>query len=310
MKLYFIPVLFLLTISAKIHAETGKPILRLWYNQPADEWMKSTPVGNGRLGAMIFGGINNDRVALNEITLWAGQPDPNQELPCGKEKLAGIRKLFFDGKIKEGNDSAVKYLSGRPNTFGTHIPVGDLNLGFSFDENKATEYKRELNLENAITTVSFKIEDIVYKREYFCSNPDNILIIKLSADKKNAINCSVSLDLLSKSVISASKDHLEFTGKATSTLKVRNFPDFSKGGVDFMGIVNASVTGGSTESSDGRLIIKDAENVILTIDIRTSYNNPAFKELCKETIEHAISQKYERLKESHIKDYTNLSQSC
>ena len=106
MKFSIIPVLFLLTISQLTNAETGKPVLKLWYRQPAKEWMQSTPVGNGRLGAMIFGGINNDRIALNEITMWAGQPDPDQELPCGKEKLAEIRKLFFDGKIKEGNDSA------------------------------------------------------------------------------------------------------------------------------------------------------------------------------------------------------------
>ena len=149
----------------------GSLCLKLWYRQPAKEWMQATPVGNGRLGAMIFGGINNDRIALNEITMWAGQPDPDQELPCGKEKLAEIRKLFFDGKIKEGNDSAQKYLSGKPNTFGTHLPVGDLNLKFNLDEKSISEYRRELNLENAITTVTFKVRRCHLQKGIFLFQP-------------------------------------------------------------------------------------------------------------------------------------------
>jgi alpha-L-fucosidase 2 len=181
--------------------------------------MKSTPVGNGRLGAMIFGGIANDRIALNEITMWAGQPDPNQEIQCGKEKLAEIRRLFFEGKIKEGNDSAQKYLSGKPNSFGTHIPVGDLNLKFNIDEKDISDYRRELNLEDAITTVTFTTDKATFKREYFCSNPAGVLVIKLSADKKRSISCSISLDLLSKSEITASKSQMEFEGESHINIK-------------------------------------------------------------------------------------------
>ena len=296
----------LINISVSAGAEVGKPVLKLWYRQPAKEWMQSTPVGNGRLGAMVFGGINNDRIALNEITMWAGQPDPDQELACGKEKLEGIRKLFFDGKIKEGNDSAQKYLSGKPNTFGTHLPVGDLNLKFNLDEKSISEYRRELNLENAITTVTFKSDGAAYKREYFCSNPDGVLIIRLTADKNNAINCTVSLDLLSKSEINSQNNRLEFTGQATSTLKVRGFPDFSEGGVDFKGIVHASVSGGTIINSDRELLIREADELILIIDIRTSYNNPGFKETCEKTIEKALPRKFTEIKEAHIKDYSGL----
>ena len=154
------------------------------------------------------------------------------------------------------------------------MPVGDLNLKFNLDEKSISEYRRELNLENAITTVTFKSDGTSYKREYFCSNPDGVLIIRLTADKNNAINCTVSLDLLSKSEINTQKNRLEFTGKATSTLKVRGFPDFSKGGVDFMGIVNASVTEDQYIQLTGELIISDADEVILIIDIRTSFNSP------------------------------------
>jgi alpha-L-fucosidase 2 len=306
MKAMWFYALLLFNISYITGTEISKPALKLWYRQPANEWMQSTPVGNGRLGAMIFGGINLDRIALNEITMWAGRPDPEQELPCGKEKLAEIRKLFFAGKLKEGNDSALKYLSGKPHTFGTHMPVGDLNLKFGFNERMVSDYHRELNLENAITTVSFHFGGVTYKREYFCSNPDSIIVIRLSADKSKSISCTVSTDLLSKSGIVSDNHQLIFTGKATSTLKVRGFPDFSKGGVDFRGIINASVSGGSVDNTGKELVIKEADEVILIADIRTSYNNPGFSETCKKTIEAASLKSFSDLKAAHIKDYCSL----
>jgi alpha-L-fucosidase 2 len=306
MKKILITAMLLFVTPFLLRARNEKPVLKIWYKQPANEWMKSTPIGNGRLGAMIFGGINNDRIALNEITMWAGQPDPNQEISCGKEMLAEIRSLFFEGKIKEGNNLATKYLSGRPNTFGTHIPVGDLNLKFDYNEANVSDYMRELNLENAITTVSYKIDNVIYKREYFCSNPDNILIIKLSADKKKSITCSLSLDLLSRADITTSKNQLEFTGKATSTLKVKRFPEFGKGGVDFMGIVHVSVIGGSIETNiEGFKIVK-ADEAILTIDLRTNYNSPDYKTICSNTIKKASSKQYDRIREAHILDYGKL----
>lgn len=300
-------LLFSLFITSLILiVQSERPVLKLWYKQPANEWMNSTPIGNGRLGAMIFGNIKNERIALNEITMWAGQPDSNQEVSCGKEKLAEMRKLFFEGKIDEGNKQAIKYLSGKPNTFGTHLPVGDLNLNFNHNETDVSDYKRELNLESAITTISYKIDNVNYKREYFCSNPDNVLIIKLSADKKKSITCNLSLDLLSKADIIASKNQIKFTGKATSTLKVRGFPNFSDGGVDFEGIINVSIVGGNCETSDDQLKINQADEVILIIDIRTSYNNPDFKSVCERTIKRASLKKFAALREAHVKDFGKL----
>ena len=306
MKMIWTFALILLNISAFAVAEIEKPVLKLWYNQPANEWMQSIPLGNGRLGAMIFGGTDNDRIALNEITMWSGQPDPNQEVICGKEKLAEIRNLFFQEKIKEGNELATRYLSGKPNTFGTHLPVGDLNLKFKIDKDDITEYHRELNLENAITTVSFKAGDVNYKREYFCSHADSVLIIKLTADKGQSISCTVSLDLPGEYEIKSSNNQLEFTGKATSTLKIRRFPDFTKGGVDFIGIIMAKVAGGSIHPTESELVITSADELLLIVDIRTNYNNTEYKETCKNTIAEALVRKYNDLKDAHIEDYRSL----
>ena len=306
MKKLSVLFLFVFVTIMILNARSEQPVLKLWYKQAADEWMKSTPIGNGRLGAMIFGGINNDRIALNEITMWAGQPDPNQELPCGKEKLAEIRKLFFDGNIEEGNKLAIKYLSGKPNTFGTHIPVGDLKLNFNYDETNVSSYKRELDLETAITTVSFKIGQASFQREYFCSNPDNILIVRLKSDKKKSVSFSLSLDLLSKAGITATQNQIEFTGKATSTLKVNGFPNFGDGGVDFMGKVNVSTKGGSSETGNGILKIIEADEAVILIDIRTSLNNPGFKEICETTVKKAALKKFDEIKAAHLSDHAKL----
>ena len=132
--------------------------VELWYQQPAEVWMESLPIGNGRIGAMVYGGIEKERIALNESSMWSGEPDDKQEIPFGKEKLTQIRKMFFDGKIVEGNQWAGEALRGTPHSFGTHLPVGDLTLSFTYPEKEeATAYKRTLNLNEAVSTVSYQI---------------------------------------------------------------------------------------------------------------------------------------------------------
>ena len=97
----------------------------LWYAQPAEVWMESLPIGNGRLGAMTYGGIEEEKLALNESTMWSGQYNENQNIPFGREKMNQLRKLFFEGKLSEGNRIAGDNLHGNQTSFGTHLPIGD-----------------------------------------------------------------------------------------------------------------------------------------------------------------------------------------
>ena len=295
---YCCAVLFLLlTISCNKSTEQN---LKLWYEQPADEWMKAMPIGNGRLGAMVYGGVETETIALNEITLWSGQFDENQEIPCGKETLGKIRKLFFEGKIAEGNAMGAQYLSGRPNSFGTHLPVGDLKIKFNHTLSEASDYKRELDIENAISSVSYKIGNINYTREYICSNPDDVLLIKLSADAENALNFELDLDLLRESEINASDNLLSFSGQAL-------FPQLGPGGVHYLGNISLSTNGGKISTKDNQtLVVENSKEAIITIDIRTDFNSPNYKELCTTTINKAISKNYADLKSSHVNDYTRL----
>lgn len=271
----------------------------LWYEQPADEWMKSIPLGNGRIGAMVFGGVETETVALNEITMWSGQPDIFQERPLGKEMLNNIRQLFFDGKYAEGNRVVSEFMSGVPHSFGSHVPAGDLKLKFYYPAGNISNYKRELTLDNAINTVTYKVGNVEYTREYFCSNPDDALIIRLTANKPKSLKFDLSLDMLRESVFTATNNSIEFSGKVS-------FPKQGPGGVNFMGKVSVNVKDGKVSGTKDKISIEDATSVTIAVDIRTDYANGQYKEDCVKTVDNVLTQDYNMLKSRHINDYSNL----
>ncbi len=273
--------------------------LSLWYEQPANEWMKALPLGNGRLGAMVYGGVDVETIALNEVTIWSGQPDPDQERPCGKEQLTRIRNLFFAGKLEEGNRLATQYLSGQPHAFGSHLPVGDLKLTFHNAPSDPAGYHRELDITNALARVSYRAGGINYQREYLCSNPDDVLAIRLTADQKAALSLHVGLNLHLPATIKADGHQLSFTGQAL-------FPRQGPGGVHFRGTVRIAVTGGSIQPEGQQLRITDADEVIIYTDIRTDYDNPHFASCCQATVDKAVAQSYQALKQTHVADYSAL----
>lgn len=280
--------------------------LELWYKQAAKEWMQALPIGNGRLGAMIFGGTATDRIALNEITLWAGQPDPYQEMECGKEKLAEIRRLFFEGKIHEGNSLAYKHLSGKPNSFGTHIPFGDMLLDVGHNDALISDYRRSLNLDNATVLVNYSFQGVQFSREYFCSNPDQVLVIRLKASKPKQLSVAITLDSLSPLSFSVSKDEISFRGKATSTLKVKAFPRFSEGGVEFAGAIRVKQEGGMVEIGSQSLQIKSATEIVLFLDIQTNYKQANPTAIVQNNLKAADKKGLRRMHADHIRDYQHL----
>ena len=288
-----------LTSNIQLINSQNRHSYKLWYEQPADEWMKSTPLGNGRLGIMVYGGIETETIALNEITMWSGQYDKFQERPCGREVLNDIRQLFFLGNYAEGNQVASEILGGTPHSFGSHVPTGDLKLKFTYPDGQVANYKRELNLDNAINTVTYKVGNVQYTREYFCSNPDNALIIHLTANKSKALNLELSLDMLLNADITASNGKLEFSGQAT-------FPRQGPGGVNFFGKVGVTTKSGVVSSDDKRIIIEGANSVTIAIDIRTDYSNATYRKDCVETVDQALKQQYDVIKNRHTKDYSRL----
>ena len=271
----------------------------MWYEQPAREWMEALPMGNGRLGAMVYGGIENEKIALNEITMWSGQPDSTQDDLCGKENLKKMRELFFQGKIEEGNMMGSACLSGAGKSFGTHLPVGDLDMRFVYGEGEIKDYRRQLDLENSILSVSFEKGGVNYFREYFCSNPDDVMVMKYTADKSGKITTTLSLNMLRESKIRAGVDGLSISGKVS-------FPKLGPGGVSFLGMISVLPVGGNITFTDSTVTITDADELVVLTDIRTNYKSENYNSLCAENINLAKGKDYEILKSSHVKDYRSL----
>ena len=271
----------------------------LWYAQPAKVWMESLPIGNGRLGAMTYGGIEEEKLALNESTMWSGQYNENQNKPFGREKMNQLRKLFFEGKLSEGNRIAGDNLHGNQTSFGTHLPIGDLKMQFIYPEGKVTGYRRSLSLDEAISSVSFNSGGVNYKREYFATNPDNVLVLRLTTDKQKSITMNMGLDLMRQADLSVENNQLVFTGKV-------DFPLHGPGGVCFEGRIAVLADNGEVKMEQSGVSIKEADAVTLIVDVRTDYKSPDYKTLCADGVEKAAAKSYDELKQAHIKDYNTL----
>lgn len=271
----------------------------LWYAQPAKVWMESLPIGNGRLGAMTYGGIEEEKLALNESTMWSGQYNENQNKPFGREKMDQLRKLFFEGKLSEGNRIAGDNLHGNQTSFGTHLPIGDLKMQFIYPEGKVTDYRRSLSLDEAVSSVSFNSGGVNYKREYFATNPDNVLVLRLTADKQKSITMNMGLDLMRQADLSVENNQLVFTGKV-------DFPLHGPGGVCFEGRIAVLADNGEVKMEQSGVSIKEADAVTLIVDVRTDYKSPDYKTLCADGVKKAAAKSYDELKQAHIKDYNTL----
>ena len=271
----------------------------LWYAQPAKVWMESLPIGNGRLGAMTYGGIEEEKLALNESTMWSGQYNENQNKPFGREKMNQLRKLFFEGKLSEGNRIAGDNLHGNQTSFGTHLPIGDLKMQFIYPEGKVTGYRRSLSLDEAVSSVSFNSGGVNYKREYFATNPDNVLVLRLTADKQKSITMNMGLDLMRQADLSVEDNQLVFTGKV-------DFPLHGPGGVCFEGRIAVLADNGEVKMEQSGVGIKEADAVTLIVDVRTDYKSPDYKTLCADGVKKAAAKSYDELKKAHIKDYNTL----
>ncbi|MFM1969919.1 MAG: hypothetical protein RL152_1296, partial [Bacteroidota bacterium] len=170
----------------------------LWYNKPASYFEDALPIGNGRIGGMVYGGVQQERISLNESTLWAGYPtDPNMN-PAAKNYLPLIREALFAGDYKKA-DSLTRFIQGKFSA--SYAPLGNLFIDFGIKD--ATQYNRHLDLNTGVHLVSFQSGGTTYSREIFVSHPDNVMMIKLKASGKNKLNLKVSFNSLLRNKVEA-----------------------------------------------------------------------------------------------------------
>lgn len=276
-------------------ASAPKEPLTLWYRKPATKWeTEALPVGNGRLAAMVFGGINSERIQFNEETVWDGVPTDYNN-PESLKALPEVRRLLFEGKNEEATRLAAKTMMGNPERIKSYQTMGDLFLDFP-DVDKVSGYRRDLDLTNAISRTHYSVNDIEYTREVFVSAPDQAIVVQIKANEPGKISFTARLARDKASTRSASGNRLVLSGKL---------------GVDYEAQLLPVVSGGSVSSSDGVLTITNANEVTLLLVGATSYNNATdisgdAEARCVEYLE-AISEKpYEDLRAEHIADYQKL----
>jgi len=254
----------LTTASARAATAKASP-LRLWYRQPAKEWVEALPIGSGKLGAMVFGGVASERLQLNEDTLWAGGPyDPAN--PEALAALPEIRRLIDVGDYAKATDLANAKFMGTPKRQMAYQTIGDLKLDFPGLPEAGGDYVRDLDIDGAIAATTFTAGGVQYRREVIGSHPDGVIAVRLSASRKGAISVdlSVASPLKSNPVASVEGKVLILTGSnesregipAALTVECR---------------VEVRAKGGTVSGQGGALSVKNADEVVLLIAAATSY---------------------------------------
>ena len=275
----------------------------LWYQQPATDWMQSLPIGNGRVGAQVWGETDVETLSINESSMWSGYYNPDQTRECGAELMAQARQYFFEGKLTEGNSICFNYLQGNEEGFGTHLPLGDLKIAHHYHQGnsaEATDYRRELSMREGIVSVTYNIKGVDYRTTYLSSNPDDVVCVNYSASQPGAISMDISTALLRKqTTVSSEPNTLIIEGVCRKDHEQR-------GGVEFMCRVAIDAKGGSVANNYGMLSVRDADEVTLYIDLRTDFKRAGFKEECRESVEKSLSMGFEAVKARHTADFSRL----
>jgi alpha-L-fucosidase 2 len=288
------------------------PSLDLWYDKPANGWTEALPVGNGRLGAMIYGGNSTDTIQFNEETLWSGQPHDYAH-PGAAQYLGEIRNLLWAGKQADATKLANEQFMSQPFGQQCYLPFGSILLNFPDHEN-ATNYKRKLDLEDAVSTVQYEVDGVRFKREVFASNLDRSIVLHLESSKKGALYFSVGLDSPhSNYTVSVDGDEIILKGKANNYPKELDFigKPYPESLLTFEARLKVVNGGGKITQSENSIIVENAQNATLYLVAATSFvnyndisGNP--EERCKSYLANLNGKSYEKLKTEHIADYQKL----
>ena len=279
--------------------------LSLWYDKPSSNWNEALPIGNGFMAAMVFGGVNQERLQLNEETIWAGEPG-NNILQNVYEPLQQIRKLIFEGKYKEAQDlSNATFPRGAPanSNYGMQYqPAGDLFIRFNDHQSAISNYRRDLDISRAVASVSYHLNGVNYKREYFASLSDRAIIVRLTADKPASISCSLAMGSPFKEYQRQMQNGKLLLSGLTSSV------DNKKGKVRYQVQVLPKAEGGTVTSTDTSFQITKANALTLYISAATNYIN--YKDIsgneaekASKIISQAIKKDYFSLRTAHVNAY-------
>ncbi len=268
--------------------------LTLWYTKPGVRWMDALPIGNGRLGAMVYGRVEDELLALNESTCWSGGPPTATDNPEGRELLAPIQQMLLRG---EDARALFRRFGGRRGSYGTHRPFGNLNLRFARDEAEVRNFRRALDLDTGLATVEYESAGVMYTRTVFSSFPAQVLVIGIRGSRPGSISFRADIDQRatkgSGATTSDGNDTIVFDGRAYQ-------------GVRTHARLRVIATGGKVSAGTRGLVIEAANSAVLLLAMGTDYDGARPEESCRRQIAAATAAGYKRLLAEHIADHQRL----
>jgi alpha-L-fucosidase 2 len=283
--------------AARAEADFGP--LTLWYRAPAENWNEALPIGNGRLGGMLFGSLAEERLQFNEDTLWTGRPHEYQHEGAVRF-LPAIRQLLAEGRQAEAEALAEREFMSVPLGQMAYQPCGDLRLQLPGHEN-GTDYRRELNLDSAVATVQYRLGGVQYERQAFASHPDQLLVVRLSADRPGSVSVTAKLDSPHAAARSAAvgQDQLLLAGQV------------QEDGLRFEARLRVLLEGGRVTASGDQIVVEKADVVTLLLAAATSFKSfrdisadPAAR--CELALEAVSGKPYVALLNAHVADHQRL----
>lgn len=269
--------------------------LTLWYRKPATKWeTQALPVGNGRLAAMVFGGVDHERIQFNEETVWEGTPaDTNN--PDALKALPEVRRLLFEGKNGDATRLAKQKMMGNPYRIGSYQTLGDLFLDFPAVDT-ISDYRRDLDLTKAIARVAYRTKGVCHTRETFVSNPDQVIVMHLAADQRGGLSFAATLQRDEAETVTESRNRLIMRGRL---------------GVGYEAQLLPIVHGGTVTTEGNRLVVSKADQATLLLVGATSYKNADditadATERCEDALWAAAAKTYQELRSAHLADYQPL----
>lgn len=285
------------TASAKFVDEADPPAepLTLWYRKPARKWEhEALPVGNGRMGAMVFGGVDRERIQFNEETVWDGEYIDRHQ-PQGLKALPEIQRMLFEGKNKKATSLANKAMMGVPKKIKSYQTLGDLLIDFP-DAAEVANYRRDLDITTGISKVHYVVDGVTYTREVFASFPDQVIVVHLTASQPGKIDFKARFDRRDASYSSGPDNRIILRGKLSLDYEAQLIP---------------VVAGGSATSKNGNLTVEKADEVTLLLNGATSYVNAQDLSAdatarCEAPLKAATKKSYAQLRKAHVADHQSL----
>jgi alpha-L-fucosidase 2 len=265
---------------------------KLWYEKPAGPWTEALPVGNGRLGGMIFGKVKQERIQLNEETIWYGGPSHGNN-PDAKTYLPEIRKLLWEGNQQQAEELARMAMHSQPQYLQPYQPLGDLNLWFSHHDGVTEDYRRELDLTEAISRVSYRMNGVTYSRELFCSAVDQVFVVRLTSDTPGSLTLGINLTRrpYDAGSFAIGDDQIVMRGEC------------GRYGVEFRASVKAVAEGGTLRTIGDFIQVQSANSVTLLLTAGSTFRHDDPQQICLQQIESALQKSYEELKAAHLESH-------